>query len=312
MLKRKIIIFSLSAFLANFTVKAVSERYSEKKASEASQIIKNFQNEMDAFGRSIDKNMVDQDLKTLGELDETEVRFKQIQFPLMKAIKPLENIDIKLTVQTGCYTASDIVPAIIDPITEDVLGFCIIKRKDTINGVTKETYATLGGFHEYGLTYAQNGAKEALEEAQINIPLATIKFVGLYDDPKRDARQHIASLAFTGATFDMPKVTAEAREVYVWTADQIRATSNEKWFGKDHRDIALNAIAVFEKNKDEIMTALNNAMSRDSVKSPSEPATQSIRASQLTPAQSVTAKKAIKNQQKPKKCKGRYCRNRSR
>lgn len=270
-----------------------SRTYTEEKATEASNIIKKFQADMDAFGKTVDKTRINEDLKLFGEPDETEVRFKQIQFPLMKAVKPLEELHFKFTVQTGGYTASDIVPAVIDPLTDELLGFCIIKRKDTINGVTKETYATLGGFHEYGLTYAENGAKEALEEAQIGVPLSTIVFVGLYDDPKRDARQHVSSLAFTGATFDMPQLTAEARAVYVWTADEIRAIPNDQWFGSDHRQIALDAIQAFKANEDAIRAALNTAKPRSTVASAPKAAPVAPSASEMNLAKKRSKAKKL-------------------
>lgn len=309
MTKRELIALSVLICATAFAQESKQLTYTEEKALEASKMIKEFQAEMDAFGKTIDETRVREDLKKFGEPDETEVRFKQIQFPLMKAVKPLENLHFKFTVQTGGYTASDLIPAIIDPITDELLGFCIIKRKDTINGVTKETYATLGGFHEYGLTYAQNGAKEALEEAQIEVPISTIKFVGLYDDPKRDPRQHISSLAFTGATFDVPKITAEAREVYVWTADQIRAIPNDQWFGKDHRQIALDAIKTFEANEDEIRAALETAMPRAMVKNiKALPAA----APAIAPApQAVAAQQAAKNRRQGRTCNTRGCQRRA-
>lgn len=250
--------------------------YLDEKVNEASGIVNEFETKMKAFATGLNKKQIETDFAALDE-HELEVlfektRFKQIQGPLMKAMEGFEPLKFKLTVQTGGYTASDIVPAVIDPLTDKLLGFCIIKRKDTINGVTKETYATLGGFHEYGLTYAENGAKEALEEAQIDVPLATIAFVGLYDDPKRDPRQHVSSLAFTGATFDMPQKTAEAREVHIWTADQIRAIPNNQWFGSDHKQIALDAIQVFKANEAQIRAALNKAKPRSTVEAAPEAA----------------------------------------
>lgn len=227
--------------------------YTKQKIKEANNLIIDFKNKMDMWGKGIDKTLIDPK-----KIDETKDRFMQLQLPLMQAVKPLEELkEVKFTIQTGAFTATDVVPAVIDRKTGDVKGFIIIKRSDKQkDGSFKETYATIGGFHEYGLTCAQNSAKEAEEEVLVNIPVETMKFAGLFDDPMRDPRQHVMSIAYTGATYDDPQKTDEAREVLVVTEANLPVGP---WFASDHRDIAQAAIKTFNANKDAIIAALKAA-----------------------------------------------------
>lgn len=289
------LMISSSAFAMMSTLGAEnSPTYLNEKLAEARDIIQDFKTKMGAFATTVDKERIKAEIHTYGEPDETKVRFMQFQLPLMQSLKGLEPLGFKFTVQTGAFTASDVVPAIIDPITNELLGFCVIKRKDTINGVTKETYATIGGFHEYGLTYAQNAAKEASEEAELNIPVSTMRLAGLFDDPKRDKRQHVASFAFVGATYDTPKPTVEAHQVLVLSPEEIMAIPKGEWFASDHGDIAQAAIATFKANEADIRVALEAATPRATAeyRAPMAPATATL-------AKQRAANRMNRHQKKP-------------
>lgn len=233
------------------------ETYTVQKAKEANAILGDFLAKMNAFATTVDKDQIAKDKATHGEPDETKVRFLMLQLPAMRAMKALGALGYTFTVQTGTFTATDVVPAVIDRETNTCKGFVIIKRLDGKPGEEKETYATMGGFHEYGLTYAENGSKEAAEETKVKVPVSTMHFAGLFDDPKRDARQHVASMAYTGATYDMPQQTAEARQV-ILIKDESELPQGP-WFASDHRAIALACIRAYQANEVAILAALKTS-----------------------------------------------------
>jgi len=227
---------------------ATPNQYLLDKLSQANGLVTKFAADMKDFSDEVDKSQIE------GVLDETKHRFLQLQLPLMKAVAGLEKLGVKLTVQTGCFTATDVVPVVIDFETGEVKGFTIIKRRDkNKEGQMVETYATIGGFHEYGLSYAENGAKEAFEETTQHILKPTMVLVGVYDSPTRDARQHVASIAYVGATYDMPRVTQEAHEVLVLKPSEI---PDGPWFASDHSRIVMDAIETFEANESFIKGVL--------------------------------------------------------
>lgn len=261
----RVITFTSLACCPALSVAETAHPYTQAKVNEAKAIINEFKDKMTEFAATVDQEEIKKEVQANGEPDETKTRFLPLQLPLMKAVDATTNavkeLGYKMTVQTGAFTATDVVPAVIDRETGELKGFCIIKRRDkNKQGEWVETYATIGGFHEYGLTYAQNGAKEAKEEAELNVPVSTMKLAGVFDDPKRDARQHVASIAYVGATYDMPKETPEARQVLVVKPEEL---PEGPWFASDHGVIVKACIEMYKKNEAEIIAALKASQVSD-------------------------------------------------
>jgi 8-oxo-dGTP diphosphatase len=67
----------------------------------------------------------------------------------------------------------------------------LVKRK---SGAFIGHWALPGGFVEIGETLKNAAAREVLEETGLKV--SPKKIIGIYDDPKRDPRGHMVSVAF--------------------------------------------------------------------------------------------------------------------
>ncbi len=178
-------------------------------------------------------------------------RWSYIQAPLFGLMKTINTkFNTSLSAQTGAFLAADPVPLKYNPETKTLDGVIVIRRPDT------GQLALAGGFHDYGETVAQTAVREAQEETVVDINPNTLRFVGVFDDPARDKRQHVISVAYTGLTTDTPQKTIEAREVFVMSKAEIEATKSNDWFAYDHRDMALKAFDIFEKEGSDMIAAL--------------------------------------------------------
>jgi 8-oxo-dGTP diphosphatase len=81
-----------------------------------------------------------------------------------------------------------------------------IKRKFPPLGL-----ALPGGFVEIGETCETAALREAEEETSLK--LERLFFVGVYDDPKRDPRKHVVSVAYIARTDETPKAGDDAAEI---------------------------------------------------------------------------------------------------
>jgi len=68
-----------------------------------------------------------------------------------------------------------------------------------------------GGFVDIGET-VENAARREMQE-ELNIPLKTLQFLGVYSDPKRDPRRHVISIAFVAVITDTPVAGDDAKNV---------------------------------------------------------------------------------------------------
>lgn len=81
----------------------------------------------------------------------------------------------------------------------------------------KGKYALPGGFLEDHETLSEAAERELKEETGIEVK--DLERIGIYDDPGRDPRGRVVSVAFMGRTEQEPKAGSDAEEV--------------KWFHKD-------------------------------------------------------------------------------
>ncbi len=88
---------------------------------------------------------------------------------------------------TGPKTPLIAVDAII--VKDDCV--VLIKRK---NPPFKDYYALPGGFVEIGEYVEEAVVREAREETGLEVQVE--RFSGIYDDPKRDPRGHVISIAY--------------------------------------------------------------------------------------------------------------------
>lgn len=78
-----------------------------------------------------------------------------------------------------------------------------------------------GGFVEVGETCEDAARREALEET--GVKLDRLYFVGLYDDPKRDPRRHVVSIAYLARTEQTPVAGDDAAEIVALPLADIRS-----------------------------------------------------------------------------------------
>jgi 8-oxo-dGTP diphosphatase len=70
---------------------------------------------------------------------------------------------------------------------------CLITRKhEPFIGA----YALPGGFVEYGESCVKAAQRELLEETGLDVPENRLTYIGFYDNPKRDPRGHVVSIAY--------------------------------------------------------------------------------------------------------------------
>lgn len=75
-------------------------------------------------------------------------------------------------------------------------------------------WALPGGFVDYGESVEQAARREAAEETGLAVELAAL--IGVYSDPRRDARQHNLSVAFAARATGAPQAGSDAARVGVF------------------------------------------------------------------------------------------------
>jgi 8-oxo-dGTP diphosphatase len=117
-----------------------------------------------------------------------------------------------------CYLADVGTPRgpllTVDTIIEVLGGIVLIKRRFPPPG-----WALPGGFVEYGETVEAAAVREALEETNLRVTLTDM--LGVYSDPRRDARHHTVAVVFIGTAAGTPVAGDDAGEVTICAADNL-------------------------------------------------------------------------------------------
>lgn len=106
--------------------------------------------------------------------------------------------------------------------TVDIIITCpgrkvvLIERKNVPFG-----WALPGGFVDYGETVECAAIREALEETGLQVELTGL--LGVYSDPKRDARKHTMSVVFTAQPLDPSRLNAgdDAKNAAIFSLDDL-------------------------------------------------------------------------------------------
>lgn len=95
-------------------------------------------------------------------------------------------------------------------------GIVLIKRKNPPLGC-----ALPGGFVDVGETTRTAAVREMKEELNLDVKLT--KLLGVYDEPDRDPRKHVVSIAFLAVPLDLtakPVAGDDAKEAFIWYEDE--------------------------------------------------------------------------------------------
>jgi len=106
---------------------------------------------------------------------------------------------------------------VVDAIVEKDGAILLIKRK---NPPYQGQWAIPGGFVEYGEKVEDAVKRELMEEAGIKIEITGI--LGVYSDPSRDPRGHVASVCYTATTEDKVKAGSDAAEARYFALENIK------------------------------------------------------------------------------------------
>jgi 8-oxo-dGTP diphosphatase len=127
-------------------------------------------------------------------------------------------------------TATDII---IEYSDRKKSGIVLITRK---NPPYLDKYALPGGFHERGLTLAENARKEAREETGLDImiegdperPLCT------HSNPNRDPRSHTISVTYIAKGYGRLQAGDDARTAALFSIGEIETMLGKDLFAFDH------------------------------------------------------------------------------
>jgi 8-oxo-dGTP diphosphatase len=94
-------------------------------------------------------------------------------------------------------------PLAVDIIVEIGSEIILIERKNPPHG-----WAFPGGFVDYGESVEAAAIREAKEELNLDVTLEAL--LSVYSDPKRDPRQHVASVVFIAQAQGTPQAADDA------------------------------------------------------------------------------------------------------
>lgn len=105
--------------------------------------------------------------------------------------------------------------AIIELLDENnQIGIVLIERKNPPYG-----WAIPGGFVDVGETIEQAAIRESKEEVCLDVEL--ICLLGLYSDPARDERGHIATAVYVAKASGAPQAADDAKNVAVFNINTL-------------------------------------------------------------------------------------------
>lgn len=220
------------------------------------KLLEKFKDDVDKLETTFDKDKLLHEQELEGMLPEEDLN--KLQKILQHIVtKSSSSFNFYLTVQQGFYTAVDGLIFYYDIKRNLVKDLIIIRRPDG-------KLAPIGGFTKYGETVEESIMRECFEEVGINIHKNTIHLLGVFSGPDRDPRDlHVTALAYTGMTIDWPEVTLEAKDVYLFDKEKIYSTSENDWFAKDHKLMAIEAFEKFEKDQDHYIDELMKCLARE-------------------------------------------------
>ncbi|NPB06155.1 MAG: NUDIX hydrolase [Aquificae bacterium] len=129
------------------------------------------------------------------------------------------------------YLATDVIIRLWDG--ERFLGIVLIERRNPPVGL-----ALPGGFVEVGERVEDAAVREALEETGLKVKLAGL--LGVYSDPKRDPRFHVASVVWVADATGRPVAGSDAKKAHLFKLEEI--PFNELVF--DHAKILLDFLRL--------------------------------------------------------------------
>ncbi|MFA5008541.1 MAG: macro domain-containing protein [Candidatus Omnitrophota bacterium] len=124
----------------------------------------------------------------------------------------------------------------VDGIVEFDNGIVMIERTNPPLG-----WALPGGFVDYGETVEEAATREIKEET--NLDFFDFKLLGVYSDPKRDARFHTVSTVFYGKGKGKLTAASDAKNAKIYKVDSLP----EK-IAFDHRHIIEDYVKRINKN----------------------------------------------------------------
>ena len=126
------------------------------------------------------------------------------------------------------YLATDGIVEIYDE-TQKFIGIVLIKRKNEPLGL-----ALPGGFVDVGESVEEAVVREMKEEISLDVHVDEL--LGLYSDPTRDIRFHVASAVYICKAIGTPLGADDAKEAKVFALDELPL--DELVF--DHKKILLD------------------------------------------------------------------------
>ena len=115
----------------------------------------------------------------------------------------------------------------VDAIVEYQGKIALIERRNIPHG-----WAIPGGFVDVGETVEDAVRREMMEE--MNVELLNLKQFHVYSDPKRDPRWHTVTLVFTATCNKEPKAGDDAKDVALFTKEEITKLHNDAKLCFDH------------------------------------------------------------------------------
>jgi len=136
------------------------------------------------------------------------------------AIRELKEIHMPVPVTP--LLAADIIIELADRPGRPIV---LIERRNPPPG-----WAIPGGFVDVGESIEQAALREAQEETALEVTLLVL--LGVYSDPKRDARGHTASVVYVAAARGTPRAQDDAAAVGIFNPENLPAN-----LAFDHRRI---------------------------------------------------------------------------
>ena len=124
-------------------------------------------------------------------------------------------------------------------------GVVLIKRKNPPHGL-----AIPGGILEYGLTLKENAIKEAKEETNLDV-LIENNVLCINDNPDRDPRGHIISLAYIGKGAGRLEAGSDALSAELYNITEIKDLIKKNLLVFDHPEILMKYLTLKEQDKND-------------------------------------------------------------